>query len=136
MLYLLAEEKGFEPLCLLGKRFSRPPRYDHFDTPPYRVFIITLFFENVNVFAIGCLNVLKLDHKKQVLSKTCFFLFRRCQHLFDEDAVAAGGVVDEDMGDRADEFAVLENGRAAHPLHNAAGLFQQALVGDLNTKVF
>ena len=30
----LAEEKGFEPLCLLGKRFSRPPRYDHFDTSP------------------------------------------------------------------------------------------------------
>ena len=30
----LAERKGFEPLCLLGKRFSRPPRYDHFDTSP------------------------------------------------------------------------------------------------------
>ena len=31
---LLAERKGFEPLRLLGKRFSRPPRYDHFDTSP------------------------------------------------------------------------------------------------------
>ena len=30
----MAERKGFEPLCLLGKRFSRPPRYDHFDTSP------------------------------------------------------------------------------------------------------
>ena len=25
---------GFEPMCLLGKRFSRPPRYDRFDTSP------------------------------------------------------------------------------------------------------
>ena len=30
----MAERKGFEPLCLVGKRFSRPPRYDHFDNPP------------------------------------------------------------------------------------------------------
>ena len=31
----LAEVKGFEPLCLLGKRFSRPPRYDRFDKLPF-----------------------------------------------------------------------------------------------------
>ena len=31
----VAETQGFEPWCLLGKRFSRPPRYDHFDTSPY-----------------------------------------------------------------------------------------------------
>ena len=30
----LAERKGFEPLWLLTKRFSRPPRYDRFDTSP------------------------------------------------------------------------------------------------------
>ena len=30
----MAEPQGFEPWCLLGKRFSRPPRYDHFDTAP------------------------------------------------------------------------------------------------------
>ena len=30
----MAERMGFEPMCLLGKRFSRPPRYDHFDTSP------------------------------------------------------------------------------------------------------
>ena len=28
---------GFEPMCLLGKRFSRPPRYDRFDTSPYLI---------------------------------------------------------------------------------------------------
>ena len=31
----LAEGEGFEPLRLLGKRFSRPPRYDHFDKLPF-----------------------------------------------------------------------------------------------------
>ena len=30
----MAERMGFEPMCLLGKRFSRPPRYDRFDTSP------------------------------------------------------------------------------------------------------
>ena len=33
--FCLAEAKGFEPLRLLGKRFSRPPRYDHFDKLPF-----------------------------------------------------------------------------------------------------
>ena len=28
---------GFEPTCPEGKRFSRPPRYDHFDNPPYEL---------------------------------------------------------------------------------------------------
>ena len=32
----VAEGVGFEPTCPEGKRFSRPPRYDHFDNPPYR----------------------------------------------------------------------------------------------------
>ena len=35
VLFLLAVAKGFEPLRLLGKRFSRPPRYDHFDKLPF-----------------------------------------------------------------------------------------------------
>ena len=30
----VAEGVGFEPTCPEGKRFSRPPRYDHFDNPP------------------------------------------------------------------------------------------------------
>ena len=33
--FLLAQEEGFEPPCLLGKRFSRPPRCDRFDIPAY-----------------------------------------------------------------------------------------------------
>ena len=31
----LAQAEGFEPPCRLGKRFSRPPRCDHFDKPAY-----------------------------------------------------------------------------------------------------
>ena len=40
--FRVAEPVGFEPTCLLGKRFSRPPRYDRFDTAPYiySVFIL------------------------------------------------------------------------------------------------
>ena len=36
------------------------------------------------------------------------------QHVFDEDAVAGGGVIDQDVGDGADEVSVLDNGRAGH----------------------
>ena len=32
---LVAEGVGFEPTCPKDKRFSRPPRYDRFDNPPY-----------------------------------------------------------------------------------------------------
>ena len=33
------------------------------------------------------------------------------------------------MGDSANEFAVLDNGRAAHPLHDTAGCFQKCGIG-------
>lgn len=40
----VAERMGFEPMWLLAKRFSRPPRYDRFDTSPYRLeYNITAF---------------------------------------------------------------------------------------------
>ena len=35
------------------------------------------------------------------------------EHVFDEDAVARSGITDEDVGNGADEFSVLEDGRAA-----------------------
>ena len=35
-------------------------------------------------------------------------------HILNEYAVAAGGVVEQDVGDRADDAAVLEDGAAAH----------------------
>ena len=36
------------------------------------------------------------------------------QHIFNENAVAPGGIVHQHMGDGPDEFAVLHNGTAAH----------------------
>ena len=42
------------------------------------------------------------------------FLRGSIQHIFDEDAVAGGGVIDQDMVDGADELAVLDDGTAAH----------------------
>ena len=33
---------------------------------------------------------------------------RRVQHIFNENTVARGGVVDEHVGDRSDELAVLD----------------------------
>ena len=38
---------------------------------------------------------------------------RRIQHIFNENAVARGGVVDENMGHSPHELAVLDNRRAA-----------------------
>ena len=36
------------------------------------------------------------------------------QHIFDEDAKAARGIVDENVGHRADELTILNDGTAAH----------------------
>ena len=42
------------------------------------------------------------------------FLFTCREHIFNKYGVAAGGVVDEDVGDGADYLAVPDYGRAAH----------------------
>ena len=44
-------------------------------------------------------------------------------HVFDEDAVAGGGVVDENMGNRADQLAILDDGAAAHQCVNIGPTF-------------
>ena len=36
------------------------------------------------------------------------------QHIFDEDAVAHGGVIDKDMGDGTYQFTILNNRTAGH----------------------
>ena len=36
------------------------------------------------------------------------------QHVFKEDSVPRGGIVDQHVRDRADELAVLDDGRARH----------------------
>ena len=36
------------------------------------------------------------------------------QHIFNEDAIAGGGVVHQYVGDGPHQFSVLDNGAAAH----------------------
>ena len=38
----------------------------------------------------------------------------RIQHILNKNAVSRGGIVYEDVRDRADELAVLDNGASAH----------------------
>ena len=52
-------------------------------------------------------------------------LSRRVQHVFDKDPVAGIRVIYKDMGDGADEFAILDDGTAAHALDDASGDLQQ-----------
>ena len=39
---------------------------------------------------------------------------RRRKHIFNENAVPRGGIVDQHVGNCADKLAVLDDGRAAH----------------------
>ena len=55
-----------------------------------------------------------------------YFLPCCVQHIFDEDAVAGGGVVHKDVGNSADKLSVLDDGRTGHALYDAAGGIQQA----------
>ena len=41
-------------------------------------------------------------------------LCRSIQHVFDEDAISGGGVVDEDVGYGADKFSVLDYRATRH----------------------
>ena len=38
----------------------------------------------------------------------------RIQHILDKDAVAGGGIIDENMGHRAHQFSILYNRTAGH----------------------
>ena len=38
------------------------------------------------------------------------------EHILDKDSISRGGIVDQNMGDGADQFAVLDNGGATRPL--------------------
>ena len=45
-------------------------------------------------------------------------LCRRIQHVFNENAVSRCGVIDQYVGNRADEFAVLDDGGTGHECVN------------------
>ena len=52
---------------------------------------------------------------------SALFLCRRIQHIFDEDAISGGRIVNKDMGDGAHQFPILNDGTAGHALDDTAG---------------
>ena len=57
--------------------------------------------------------------------RVLFSLLRQSgEHIFDKDAVAAGGVAHENVGHRADELSVLDDRTAAHECVNIRLLFR------------
>ncbi len=59
--FFMAERMGFEPMWLLAKRFSRPPRYDRFDTSPYLLeYIIIRIFRCQDFFTKNQLCIAQL----------------------------------------------------------------------------
>ena len=61
---------------------------------------------------------------------------RGIEHIFNKYPVSRGGVVDQNVRDRADELAVLNDGRAAHALDNSTCFGKKCLVRDLYSKAF
>ena len=61
---------------------------------------------------------------------------RSVEHIFDEDPVARGGIVDEHVRHSSDKLAVLDDGGAAHSLHYSAGFVDKLLVLDRDRKAF
>ena len=66
----------------------------------------------------------------------------RCQithlieHIFNENSVPRGGIVDQHVGDRSHQLTVLNYGRATHTLNDTARLLYQRGVGDLDGEAF
>ncbi len=56
-------------------------------------------------------------------------------HIFRQNAVSPGRIVDQNMGHRPHQLAVLKDRTAAHPLDNSSSGFQKPGVGDLHHQV-
>ena len=68
-----------------------------------------------------------MDRKycKKAPVRVLFSLLRQSgEHIFDKDAVAAGGIAHENVGHRADELSVLDDGGAAHECVNIGPTIQ------------
>lgn len=69
-----------------------------------------------------------LQEKADIVSKLAYRLFlwmlhfSMLQHVFNKDSVSSGAVLDEDVGDCADDLAVLDDGAAAHSLYDSSRL--------------
>ena len=58
----------------------------------------------------------KIEIKKAPVRALFSLLRQSGEHIFDKDAVAAGGIAHQNVGDRADELSVLDDGGATRPL--------------------
>ena len=61
-----------------------------------------------------CIDHNKRKSRQRICVRACCRLFRRMQHVFDKNAIPSGGGVDEHMGHRADQLAILNDRGAAH----------------------
>ena len=64
--------------------------------------ILPLFYYSILPLALFPLRCLRHGH------------LRGAQHIFNENSVSRGGIVDKHVGDSSHKLAVLDNGRAAH----------------------
>ena len=56
------------------------------------------------------------------------------QHFFNLYRKAPGRVTDQYMGHSTHQFTILQDGAAAHALHDAAGLCDQIFIGDADSR--
>ena len=77
-------------------------------------FAMQILHYDFSRFALHELNCLLLNARQRNSCRRQFIAshLTRIQHIFNENAVARGGIVDEDVCHRADELAVLNDGRA------------------------
>lgn len=59
--------------------------------------------------------------RRLLLGGLCRYSEQGVIHIFSEDAVSAGRIVDKNMSHRPDQHAVLNDGAAAHTLNNSTG---------------
>ena len=72
--------------------------------------------------------------QKPRFTTPAFVLPRRVEHVVDKDSVAAGGVIYEDVSDRANQLSVLDDRTAAHSLDDASRFLKQILIRDFDEK--
>ena len=73
-------------------------------------------------------------HQKPRFTTPAFSLPRRVEHIINEDPITAGGVIYEDVGDRANQLSVLYDRTAAHSLDDASRFLKQSLIRDFDEK--
>ena len=58
------------------------------------------------------------------------------QHIFNKNAISAGGVLDENVSNGADQLSILNDGASAHSLDDAASQLQQPGICHFDDQTF